>query len=219
MTSHYVFGVRIDDISEHDVRALFSRWLFEDEQRVVVTPNPEFLLLARRDKQFREVLNSAHLALPDGVGLKIAAPLEHRVTGVDALEMLIALCHEHGKRLVTVGSDVADVDAGQVRDTLTPDVVAKVRAMDPDVVAVGLGQGKQEKVIAAHRAAWPTARILIGVGGAIEMRAGRQRRAPRLVRRFGLEWLWRLILEPRRLRRIVNAVIVFPILVFREKFL
>lgn len=215
MRSVFILGVRIDDVTHDDVRALFLRWLAEDGQRVVVTPNPEFIVQAQRDETFRHCLNASDLALPDGVGLKVAAPSLHRVTGVDALQML----RELAVRPVTIGNAAADVDAGPVSGTLAPEVVERVRAMSPDVIAIGLGQGKQEAVIAAHRAQWPSAKIIIGVGGAIDMLAGRQRRAPRLLQRLGLEWLWRLTTQPWRLRRIVNAVIVFPTLVFRAKFL
>lgn len=219
MRSHTILGVRVDDVSADDVAALFATWLDGNTQHVVVTPNPEFILLAQRDTEFRDILNAADLALPDGVGLKLAVPSLHRTTGADALELLTALCGERGLRIVTLGSSSADVDAGPVVDELSDAVIANVADRHPHVIAVGLGQGKQEKIIARHRSQWPTAKILIGVGGAIDMRAGVQRRAPALLRRIGLEWLWRLVTQPRRLRRIVNAVIVFPALLLRSKFL
>lgn len=215
MTSHDVLGVRVDDVSADEVRALFSRWLAEEGQHVVVTPNPEFILLARTSERFRQLLHAADLALPDGTGLRFAtlaltgSPLRNRMTGVAALQMLRSLT----SRVVTLGNDVADVDAGVVADHLTPEVIERVRALQPEVVAVGLGQGKQEEIIARHRAAWPSAKILIGVGGAIEMVAGRQRRAPVWLQHAGLEWIWRLATQPRRWRRILRATLVFPAVV------
>ncbi len=219
MTSHTILGVRVDDVSVDEVTELFTTWLDGNTQHIVVTPNPEFVLLAQHDAEFRDILNASDLALPDGVGLKLAVPSLHRTTGADGLELLYALCRERGQRIVTLGSAAADVDAGFVDTELSDVVIANIADRRPDVIAVGLGQGKQEKIIARHRSQWPTAKILIGVGGAIDMRAGVQRRAPALLRRIGLEWLWRLITQPRRLRRIVNAVIVFPALLLRSKFL
>lgn len=224
MRSHNIFGVRVDDLSAVEVKDLFSRWLHEGAQKVVVTPNPEFLLLARHDEYFRQILNSADLSLADGTGLRFAIPaltgtlLANQMTGVEALMMLTELCRENNLKLVTVGSSEADVDAGPVVSRvgdaqLSVEVVNLVASMSPAVVAVGLGQGKQEAVIARHHQDWPTARILIGVGGAIDMLAGRQRRAPEWLRRLGLEWAWRLVTEPRRIKRIVRAVAVFPALV------
>lgn len=224
MKSHSLFGVRIDDLTTAEARALFLCWLQEDVQRVVVTPNPEFLLLARRDENFRQLLNSADLSLADGTGLRFAIPaltgqlLDNQLTGVDALVMLTELCHQYGLKLLTIGSSAAEVDAGKVASgvgdaQLSADVVNQVASLSPVVVAVGLGQGKQEAVIARHRNDWPTAKVLIGVGGAIDMLAGRQRRAPQWFRRLGLEWAWRLVTEPRRVKRIVRAVVVFPAVV------
>jgi N-acetylglucosaminyldiphosphoundecaprenol N-acetyl-beta-D-mannosaminyltransferase len=84
-------------------------------------------------------------------------------------------------------------------------------------VLVGLGAPKQERWIARHADAFPSARILIGVGGAFDMWAGRFRRAPRALHAIGLEWAWRLALEPSRLPRIVNAVVVFPLRVLADR--
>lgn len=219
MTSYSVLGVRVDDVSVDDVTALFATWLSGTAQHTVVTPNPEFVLLAQRDAEFRDILNAADLALPDGVGLRFAVSaltdgkLLHRTTGVDTLALLVTMCEARGLRLVTVGSAAADVDAGRVTDRLSEDVVDRVARQAPAVVAVGLGQGKQEKIIARHRASWPTAKIFIGVGGAMDMRAGNKRRAPRLLRNIGLEWVWRLLIEPRRVMRILRAFPVFPAVV------
>lgn len=219
MKSYDILGIRVDDVSLPETEQLFRTWLMSDTLRIVVTPNPEMIVLAQRDQAFRAHLNAADLALPDGIGLKLAAPLRHRITGVEALLILRRICSEQGKRLVTVGSADAMIDAGVVDRELAANIVERVTAMQPDVIAIGLGQGKQEEVIERHAASWPTARIIIGVGGAIDMLSGRQWRAPRLIRAIGLEWLWRLLTQPWRLRRILNAVIVFPFLILRQKFL
>lgn len=91
-------------------------------------------------------------------------------------------------------------------------VCKKILEAKPDVLLVALGHGKQEKWIAAHLHELPSVKIAMGVGGAFDFIAGRVRRAPRLLRALGLEWLWRLILQPWRIVRIYRAVIVFPLL-------
>jgi N-acetylglucosaminyldiphosphoundecaprenol N-acetyl-beta-D-mannosaminyltransferase len=93
----------------------------------------------------------------------------------------------------------------------------ELRAADPAIVLVGLGSPKQERWIAEHAARLPSARIVIGIGGAFDMWAGRLRRAPTGLRRLGLEWAWRLALEPRRLPRIVRATVVFPFRALTER--
>ncbi len=217
MTSYTLLGVRIDDIALDELHALFLLWLQGEGQHVVVTPNPEFLVLAHRDESFRAFLNASDLALPDGFGLKIFVPITHRMTGIDALTMLDEICKERDLRLVTIGSVPCDIVVGNVHDHLSIDDVQRIAKLQPDVIAVALGQGKQERIIATHQHEWPSAKILIGVGGAVDVLSGIKHRAPKLFRYVGLEWLWRLISEPRRLRRIVNAVIVFPTLVILDR--
>lgn len=99
-----------------------------------------------------------------------------------------------------------------------PGLLDRIRSVEPHILVVGLGHEKQEKWIADHLAQLPSVKIAMGVGGALDFWAGRVRRAPRWLRRIGLEWLWRLIVEPRRWRRIVIAVFIFPILVLRDRF-
>ena len=252
MRDFHLYGVRIFDLSTSELTDLLSGWLLSDTPHAIVTPNPEFVLAARRDPSFVELLNRAELSLPDGVGLRFAIPaltgerLSNRHTGVDTLLLLAKLCAEQGRRLVLVGGgpgvaeaaaesmrrqfvglDVNVVDVGIVRDDrneierISYDRTKSVRFEDADVVAVALGMGKQERFIQAMRSSHDQLtnlpinqpRIYIGIGGALDMIAGTRRRAPSIVRRVGLEWLWRLIIEPRRFRRIFNAAIVFPAVV------
>ncbi len=96
-------------------------------------------------------------------------------------------------------------------------VIARINSARPDILLVALGHGKQEKWIAAHLAELPSVKIAMGVGGALDFIAGRVRRAPRVFRLLGLEWLWRLLLQPWRIVRIWRAVVIFPFLVFKAK--
>lgn len=233
-----LYGVRISDLSTSELSRLLSGWLASDSSRTIVTPNPEFVLAARRDPAFVDLLNRADLSLPDGVGIRFAIPalsgkrLAHRHTGVDTLLLLAGLCAETGKRLVLVGGEpgIAERAADAMRrqfvglDASVVDIGivsqekmrhANVPAFEnADVLAVALGMGKQEKFIESLRRqnqAFPC--VYIGVGGALDMIAGTKRRAPSVIRRVGLEWLWRLVIEPRRFKRIFNAAAVFPAVV------
>ena len=233
MRDFVLFGVRISDLSTSELTDLLSGWLSSDSSHAIVTPNPEFVLAARQDLSFVDLLNRADLSLPDGVGLRFAIPaltgerLSNRHTGVDTLLLLAKLCAEQGRRLVLVGGgpgvadraaevmrgqfaalDVKVVKVGIVRDGDSVDIE------NAGVIAVALGMGKQERFIESLRRdnhSFPA--IYIGIGGALDMIAGTRRRAPAFVRRAGLEWLWRLVIEPRRFRRIFNAAIVFPAVV------
>jgi len=126
-----------------------------------------------------------------------------------------------------VGLDVSVVDVGIVHGDeigckrISDDRTISSYIKNADVIAVALGMGKQERLIEALRSSHDQftnlpinqPRIYIGIGGALDMIAGTKRRAPSFVRRVGLEWVWRLVIEPRRFRRIFNAAIVFPAVV------
>jgi N-acetylglucosaminyldiphosphoundecaprenol N-acetyl-beta-D-mannosaminyltransferase len=117
-----------------------------------------------------------------------------------------------GVRIETVGGSVMVAEDGAARpDERDLELTRDVASHAPAIVLVGLGAPKQERWIARNAGAVPSARIMIGVGGAFDMWAGQLRRAPRPIRRLGLEWVWRLVLEPRRWPRILRATIVFPV--------
>jgi N-acetylglucosaminyldiphosphoundecaprenol N-acetyl-beta-D-mannosaminyltransferase len=118
-----------------------------------------------------------------------------------------------GSKVVVAGAGVEVDEYGSARPTERDDeMVDTIRSAAPGIVLVGLGAPKQERWIARHADAFSSVRIMIGVGGAFDMWAGSKRRAPRAFRTLGLEWLWRLALEPRRLPRIIRATVVFPVL-------
>lgn len=235
---HVILGVRIHDIPSATLTAVLEAWLVGDTARIIVTPNPEFIVGAERDPEFKQILNRSDLALPDGVGLRFAVAalsedrLLHRHTGADTLITLAEMCAKRRKRLVLVGGsprkteraavtlrkrfpglDIAIFDPGiidehQVR--LSEATLAGIERLSPQAIAVALGQGKQERVMEILKHKIPSARVLIGIGGAADYVSEAVRRAPTTWQRFGFEWLWRLAQEPWRARRILTAIIVFP---------
>jgi N-acetylglucosaminyldiphosphoundecaprenol N-acetyl-beta-D-mannosaminyltransferase len=106
---------------------------------------------------------------------------------------------------VPFGEDGRAVHPGQAAE-----VEDRIRRTEPGVVLVALGHPKQERWIAQHRSSVPSARILMGVGGALDMWGRRFPRAPGWIRSLGLEWIWRLQQQPSRLPRILRATIEFP---------
>jgi N-acetylglucosaminyldiphosphoundecaprenol N-acetyl-beta-D-mannosaminyltransferase len=123
-----------------------------------------------------------------------------------------------GLRIEVVGASLPVDEDGLARPAgRDAEIVEEIRALAPAIVLVGLGAPKQERWIARHAGDLPTVRIAIGTGGAFDMWAGRLRRAPRFLHRIGLEWVWRLVLEPGRLPRIVRATVVFPFRALTER--
>jgi N-acetylglucosaminyldiphosphoundecaprenol N-acetyl-beta-D-mannosaminyltransferase len=123
-----------------------------------------------------------------------------------------------GLKVVTAGAGATIDGDGLAHPADAEDAtVEAIRSAAPTIVLVGLGAPKQERWIERHADAFPSVRIMIGVGGAFDMWAGSRRRAPRAFRTLGLEWLWRLALEPRRLPRILRATVVFPVLALFDR--
>jgi N-acetylglucosaminyldiphosphoundecaprenol N-acetyl-beta-D-mannosaminyltransferase len=241
-----IFGIRLHDVSSKDrLREMFNGFLDGDRTSRIFTPNPEILLQARGDPSYGQVLNSADLALPDGAGVAIVQSIraKHRVRrwpGVEIGALLLEIAAERGStvafvggtdgatqraaarwrpgtRIDVVGTDVPIGGDGRARPPERDERMTELLAsITPAIVLVGLGAPKQERWIAVHAASLPSARIMMGVGGAFDMWGGLLPRAPKVFHRLGLEWLWRLGLEPRRLRRIVRATIVFPVRVLTD---
>jgi N-acetylglucosaminyldiphosphoundecaprenol N-acetyl-beta-D-mannosaminyltransferase len=123
-----------------------------------------------------------------------------------------------GLRIEVVGSGLAFGRDGRAADPgAEAELVEQIRSLAPAVVLVGLGAPKQERWIADHAELLPAVRVLMGVGGAFDMWGGTLRRAPRWMHAVGLEWLWRLALEPARLPRIARATLVFPVLALADR--
>jgi N-acetylglucosaminyldiphosphoundecaprenol N-acetyl-beta-D-mannosaminyltransferase len=206
----------------------------------VVTVNPEFVMAAQRDAAFRTVLNEAQLAVPDGIGLNLAArwtgqQLGSRVPGVELCERLALLSVQRGYRIYLLGAapGVAEATAAALERRFPGVVIAgcfagspraedeaaireRLRAARPDILLVAYGAPQQDLWIARQQ---PQLNIpvALGVGGAFDYLSGRVVRAPRWMRQLGLEWLFRLIRQPWRWKRIWTAVVRFPLAVRRAQ--
>lgn len=211
----------------------------------IVTANPEILLAAQEDPEYAAALRQASWRTVDGVGLQFALHLRgnplDRVTGVDLAETILAHAAANEWRVAFFGSTPDTLQKATARclqrfpglsvkcwsggvvdgqgeeDVRTREDREAFEAWHPDVLLVALGGGKkQEFWIQKRISGWPWLRIAMGVGGAFEMWAGQLPRAPYFLRRVGLEWVWRLWLQPSRWRRIWRAVVVFPWRVWRS---
>ena len=239
MGSIEILGVRVDDVTNDDLLALVDGYVASRLPHQIITLNPEMLVAAHDDLEFRQVLNSADLNVADGVGLMMAArwlghPLRERVTGSDGIYRLAEHCVRKGYRPFFLGaaSGVAEVVAGRLsgrypglatagtyagspRAEDEDDVVSRVRAAVPDLLFVAYGVPAEERWIAHNRDRLGVP-VMIGVGGAFDFVAGVARRAPSWMRRAGLEWLHRLVRQPWRWRRQLS-LIRFVALALRSK--
>jgi N-acetylglucosaminyldiphosphoundecaprenol N-acetyl-beta-D-mannosaminyltransferase len=237
-----ILGAPVDPVTLDDALVLVRDW---HDRRCglhhVVTVNPEFVMAARRDPAFARALHESALATADGVGIVLAGRLldvrvRQRVTGVDLTEGIAGL-ERDDVRLFLLGAapGVADEAAtrlserfrtvritgtwpGSPHDENFPEIEAQVGASGATVLLVAFGHPQQDLWIARHRDALARHGILVavGVGGTFDYLSGRVPRAPRWLRRAGLEWLYRLTRQPSRWRRQL-ALPLFALLVLRER--
>lgn len=123
--------------------------------------------------------------------------------------------HSPGPSLILKGDTLCEQSDGRAESTAA--LLARMRSLRPDIVLVGFGAPKQEFWMTTYLPSVPSVRVAIGVGGTLDILSGRTPRAPAILRRLGLEWFWRLLLQPKRLRRILRATILFPIAVFFDQ--
>jgi len=234
-----VLGVGFDRVGLAAATARILRRLEAGERTFVITANPEFVMLARRDEALGRIAREADLVVADGSGIVAASRLlGHglpRVPGrllVDALVPHLAQRHARvfflgaapgvaeraaaEVRRRAPGLVVAGVHAGSAEPEDDAQSVARVRETAADVLLVAYGMPRQEQWIARNLRAVPAVRVAIGVGGVFDQLAGVQKVPPAPLHAIGLEWLWRLVREPWRWRR-QSVLPVFALLVLRKR--
>jgi len=223
-----VAGAWIDNLSMTEAVHAVDRMLSERDHGYVVTPNVDHLVRLRRDPEFRQIYAQAALVLADGMPIVWASrflgtPLKERVAGSDLFPRLCELAAQRGHRLFLLGGrpgaaaraaerlrakhptiQIVGAYAPPYGFEADPGENARIVAMivdaRADILFVGLGAPKQEKWIWRYQKACGVP-VCIGIGVSFEFTAGMVRRAPMGLQRLGLEWLWRLAMEPRRLWR------------------
>ena len=209
------------------------------QRTFVVTANPEFVMLCRRDADLGKIARAADLVVADGTGVLVASrvlrdPLPGRVPGrllVPAVLQLASgpvfllgaapgVAERAAAALVRriPSLRVAGTHAGSPAPEEDEAIRARIQSTDARVILVAYGMPAQERWIARNMPLLPSVRTAIGVGGVFDQLAGRVRLPPRFVHAIGLEWLWRLGFEPSRWRR-QRVLPVFAALVARQRIL
>ena len=216
--------MRIDALTYPALLDSVAQMIDEGRPHQIATANPEFVMHAQRDPTFRAVLERADLCMADGVGLLWAARrlghcLPERVTGSDSVPLIAARAARQGWRLFLLGAapgvaertaailtrqnpglQIAGAFAGSPAEGEAPAIVDRIRRARVDVLLVAYGAPAQDLWISRHRDELAVP-VMMGVGGTFDHIAGVQRRAPGWLQRIGLEWLFRLVTQPRRWRR------------------
>lgn len=227
-----VLGVTIDRIDMYDACERARTFAVGERFRYIFTPNPEMIMLAQKDEEFKRILNSADMCVPDGVGVVIASKLygkkiTERVPGFDLMGDLVSVGVSKGWRFYLLGGKpgivekakrnlervypkikVAGIHHGYFGEKEEEEVIAHINLCMPHIIFVGMGAPLQEKWIFKNR--WKlNAKLAMGVGGSLDIVAGKARRAPEVYKKHGLEWLYRLIKQPSRIKRMAVIPVFF----------
>ena len=220
-------GVLFDDVDMAEAVARCEELIASDDTpHRVHTPNAEIVQLCVEQPEYYELINSASLIVPDGSGIILAAKLLHtplvkgKVAGVELGERLAALSAEKGYRLFLLGGkpgvaeeaarkleekypgmQLSGVNDGYFKDDA--EVIEKINRSNADILFVCTGVPRQEKWMYAHRDELKV-RLMLGLGGSLDIYSGTAKRAPKIFIRLGLEWFYRLLKEPWRLGRMMK---------------
>ena len=232
-----VLGVGFDNVTMAEAVSRAMDFLREGGPHYVATPNPEIVEVCRENRAARTAVNGADLVLPDGIGVikgaaMLGTPLRERVPGIEFAARLMARMAEEGRSLFLLGAKpgvaeeaarrltvqypglrIAGTHDGYFQDDAL--VIEAIRRSGAEAVFVCLGAPKQELWMARNGAA-TGARLLCGLGGSLDIFAGKVERAPEFWREHGLEWLYRLCREPRRIGRMMKLPL-FLVHVKQEK--
>lgn len=229
-----ILSVEIDNLTFNEAILQIERFIKSKKSHHIVTVNPEYIVRAQNDKKLRTIINHADLRVPDGIGLVKLAGLKERVTGIDLIWQIAKLSEDKGYKIALLGGreEAAQQTAARLKlihprttivmvdplgkiepETLRVNLslVRKLERTKPHIALVALGMGKQDLFIEQllKKVKIP---VVIGVGGAFDIISGVTPRAPYIMRKLGIEWLWRLLIEPKRIGRILTATVTFPLL-------
>ncbi|NNG67475.1 WecB/TagA/CpsF family glycosyltransferase [Caldanaerobacter subterraneus] len=224
MDKLYIFGVPIHRVTMIEAVEILKGYLKEDRIHIVATPNAEIIMMAQKDEEYKKILNETDLNVPDGSGVVFASkvfnkPLKERVAGFDLMMEFVKWASHKDVSIYLLGAKPEVVEKAQSNlKNLYPslkivgfyhgyfnekeeeNIIEDINKRAAQVLFVALGAPKQEKWIYKNKEKLKV-KIAMGVGGSFDVIAGKAKRAPEIYRKLGLEWLYRLIQEPWRYKR------------------
>lgn len=234
-----ILGIDIDNIDIEDAGNITKNLIEESNKscKIIVAPNTEFIMMAQKDEEFYNILRNAELATPDSVGVMIGGkfqkkPFKQRIPGQMYFRKILEVGEKENWTFYMLGGkdDVPELAVKNIKNMYPnlkivgyhegfftedseEDVIKEINELQPNVLFVAMGAPIQEKWIAKHKNELKVD-VAAGQGGTFDYEAGKIKRAPKIMQKIGLEWLWRLVLQPSRIFRMV----VLPIYLLKITF-
>ena len=220
-----VVGIPIQNVTMGEAVNDVVSFMEQREAKIVVTPNAEILQMCVENEQVRQTVLQADYIIPDGIGVVKAAamlgtPLKGKVAGCELGWNILEPMAQKGKKLFMLGGKpgVAEMAAQKIKETYPnleiagiqdgyfkddKAVIERINAANPDAMFVCLGAPKQETWMVSHREELSVG-VMLGLGGSMDVYAGTVKRAPKIFVKLGMEWFYRLIKHPWRIKRMMG---------------
>ncbi len=222
-----VLGLPIDRVSLSETEQILTKFLSSERTNLVFTADSNAFICAEHSPDYRRCFDEAALITPDSAGPvwaldQLGKPVPGRVSGVDLVEVLCKISAQTGAKIFLLGSEPGIAEAaatnlstrypgckiagfrdGYFGSLTDAEVAAEIALLEPDILVVAMGMPRQEMFI-LDTASIIRAKIGIGVGGSLDVHSGKVKRAPTLLQKLRIEWLWRIILNPKKLDKVRN---------------
>jgi N-acetylglucosaminyldiphosphoundecaprenol N-acetyl-beta-D-mannosaminyltransferase len=219
-----ILGVPLDNYQPEELISIAESGFARTQTQTIFSVNPEKIMRARKDPELLSALREADYLIPDGIGAVLGARIlskkkTNRVTGIALMDLWLQTAQRKRYRIFIFGAspavssgaaieimkkypslELVGYSHGYIEEGSYSRMIGQINDLETDILFVGLGSPKQEKWIHFHKKSLKV-KICMGVGGSLDVIAGRVKRAPRFFQRTGLEWLYRLLQEPGKYRR------------------
>ena len=234
-----ILGFSFDTYTRVEALEKLLSFLNEEKNHILITPNPEIVLEARRNKKLGAILKKTDLLVPDGIGVVWASKfnrikIKERVAGYDLLQSLFAEIKDDNRKVYFLGGapnvardakinmekkyeglEIVGFHNGYFDDEEELKIIEEIKNLKPDILVLGLGCPKQEIFAYKYKYTIPT-KLICCLGGSLDVMAGKAKRAPDIFIKLNLEWFYRLLKQPSRFFRMLNLPL-FMLIVLKEK--
>jgi len=221
-----IIGIPVDNLTQEEAIEKLIKFIEEKKFHFVFTLNSENATKVFENRDFLDIVKKADLVVPDGIGIILASrilktPLKERIPGIDLSFKLMEIANEKGYKIILIGGKLGVSEKakenlekifknikilktynGYFKDDEENKIVDEIEILNPDILLVGMGSEKQEIWIWKNREKFKNIGVCIGVGGTLDIWAGIKKRAPIFIQKIGLEWLYRALIEPKRVVRL-----------------